>query len=87
MEEGVTFNIIYHVGRWLGRYPESFMKIKHDLAEKKIFPRWGWGWGGVGVFCKFKDRFKPIKKYKLSVFDESLVMGDLQLSRSPNYCM
>ena len=44
MENGVTFDIIDHVDRRLGRYPESLMKIQHDLAEKKLFPGRGWGW-------------------------------------------
>ena len=34
MEDRVIFDIIDHVDRWLGIYPESFMKIGHDLAEK-----------------------------------------------------
>ncbi len=62
LEDGVTFDIIYHVDRWLGRYPESLMKIRHDLAQKKLFSGGGLGWGGGwgGFFSKFKDRFKPI---------------------------
>ena len=54
------------VGRWLGRYPESLMKTRHGLAEKKLFPSWGgvgWGW----VFCMFKDPFKPISNIPLSL--------------------
>ena len=43
------FDIIDHVDRWLGRYPESLMNIRHDLAEKKLFP----GGGGVGVGVGF----------------------------------
>ena len=58
MEDGVIFEIIDHVGRWLGRYPESLMKIGHDLVEKKFVPGSGSGWGWV--FSMFKDRFKPI---------------------------
>ena len=44
-----------------------FLKIQYDLAEKKIIPDgvgyglWGWVWGLIGVYCKFKDRFKPTK--------------------------
>ena len=34
MEDGVTFDIIDHVDRWSGRYPESLIKILYDLAEK-----------------------------------------------------
>ena len=49
LEDGVTFDIIDHVDRLLGRYPESLMKIRHDLAEKKLFPGGGWGFGlGLG---------------------------------------
>ena len=64
-EDGIIFDIIDHVSRWLGRYPESLIKIGYDLAEKKFVPRsgWGWCWGvGVGFFSNFKDRFKLIKK-------------------------
>ncbi len=43
MKDGVTFDIVDHVDRWLGRYPESLMKIQHDLAEKRLFPRVGVG--------------------------------------------
>ncbi len=33
----------------IGRYPESFMKIRHDLAEKEFVPGVGLGWvGGFG---------------------------------------
>ena len=59
----VIFDTIDHIGRGLETYPESLMKIQNDFAEKKLFPggvgvRWG------GVFCKFKERFKPFKKLK-----------------------
>ena len=56
----VTFDIINQVDIWLRRYPESLVKIQHDLAKKKLFSRSGVV--GLGrVFCMFKDRFKPIK--------------------------
>ena len=61
LEEGFFFDIIDHVARWLGRYPISFMKIRHDMAEKKLVP--GWGWVG-GFSLKFKDQFKPINRQK-----------------------
>ena len=38
LEDGVTFDITDHVGRWVGRYPVGLMKIRHDLTEKKLFP-------------------------------------------------
>ena len=42
------------------------MKIRHDMAEKKLVP----GGGGVGVgwvaFVEFKDRFKPINNIFLA---------------------
>ena len=44
------------------------MNIRHDLAEKTLYPGGLWGCVGVGVgvglglvFSMFKDRFKPIK--------------------------
>ena len=46
------------------------MKIRHDMAEKKLVPG-GWGGnvvgvgvvvGGCVVLSKFKDRFKPINR-------------------------
>ena len=59
LKDGVIFDIIDPVGKRSGRYPESLMKIRHDMAEKKFVPSWGvrfggrgWGWGlelGVGV--------------------------------------
>ena len=57
MEDGVTFDIIDHVGSCLERYPESLMKIRYDLAEKKVNPRVVWRVGRVGwlVIVKFKD--------------------------------
>ena len=66
MKDSVIFDIIYHVGRWIGRYPVSLMKIGHDFAEKKFVPASGRGRVGVGwlVFSKFKDRFKPINMRK-----------------------
>ena len=36
----------------------SYIKIWHDMAEKKYVPG-----GLVGVFWKFKYRFKPIKSF------------------------
>ena len=57
LKDGIIFDIINHVGRWYGRYPESFMKIQHDMAEENVVPS-GVGW----VFSKIKDRFKQIKK-------------------------
>ena len=44
MKDGVIFDIIDYVGRLSGRYPRSLMKsdprslmkIRHDLAEKKV---------------------------------------------------
>ncbi len=36
LEDGVTFDIIDHVDRWLGRYLESLVKICHDLADKAL---------------------------------------------------
>ena len=61
LKDGIIFDIIYYVGGWSGRYPESFMKIWHDMAEKKLVP--GWGWVG-GFSLKFKDQFKPINRQK-----------------------
>ena len=55
--------MVDHVSRCLGRYPESLMKIGHDLAEKKFVPGLGLGSGRGWVFSKFKDRFKPIKSH------------------------
>ena len=50
LEDGVIFDIIDHVERWFGRYPESLVKIRHDFAEKKCVPgRVGVGSGRVGV--------------------------------------
>ncbi len=49
MEDGVTLDTIDHADGWLGRYPESLMKIRHDLAEKKLFPGGVGVWVGVGV--------------------------------------
>ena len=37
LEEGVIFDIMDHVSRWLGRYPESLVNIKHGLAVWPIF--------------------------------------------------
>ncbi len=47
------FDIIDHVDGWSGRYPESFIKIGHDLAKPELgawktlrVPDWrleGWG--------------------------------------------
>ena len=56
MEDGVTFDIIDYVDRWSGRYPESLMNIRIDLAEKNLFPvgvGWGGGGGGGGVGVGF----------------------------------
>ena len=33
LEDKVIFDIIDYIGRWIERYPESFMKIQHDLAD------------------------------------------------------
>ena len=38
--------------------PDIFMKIRHDLADKKLFP------GLELVFVEFKDRFKVIKSFR-----------------------
>ena len=64
MKDGIIFDIKDHVGRGLGRYPESLMKFGNDLAEKKFVPGSGSGLGvglGVGVFSKFKEWSKPFK--------------------------
>ena len=55
LEDGGPLYIIDHVGRWYGRYPESLMKIRHDMAEKKLVP------GGRWVLAKFKEWSKPFK--------------------------
>jgi len=34
LEGGVIFDIKDQVCRWLVRYPESLIKIRHDLVEK-----------------------------------------------------
>ena len=44
LKDGVISDILDHVGIWLGRYPEIFMKIRRDMAEKQFVPSW------VGVF-------------------------------------
>ena len=31
LEDGVIFDILNHVSRLLGRYPESLVKIRYDL--------------------------------------------------------
>ena len=49
----VLFDIKDYVGRVLGGYPESLMKIGHDLAEKKFVPGVGSGWGHVGSWPGF----------------------------------
>ena len=44
LKDGVIFYIIDHIGRWSGRYHESLMKIRHDLADWLHFGfRGGWG--------------------------------------------
>ena len=48
LKEGVIFEIIYHVGRWLGRYPESLMKTWHYMAENDLVPIGGGSMGGGG---------------------------------------
>ena len=53
LEDGVIFDIIDHVDRWLGRYSESLMSVQHDLAEKKLFPG-GVGWG-VGFSVSLRN--------------------------------
>ena len=61
----VLFDIKDCVGQVLGGYPESLMKIGHDLAEKKFVPGSGSGSGRVGsgrgwvVFSMFKEWSKP----------------------------
>ena len=34
LKDGIIFDIIDHIDSWYGRYPEIFIKIRHDLAEK-----------------------------------------------------
>ena len=61
LNDKVIFDIIDHVGRWSGRYPESLIKIGHDLADKKFVPGLGlglgvggWGWG-VGFSLSLRN--------------------------------
>ena len=42
LEEGVIFNIIDQVGRWLGKYPESLLKIQHDIVDCLHLGLGGW---------------------------------------------
>ena len=51
MEDGVMFDIKNYVDRWLGRSPELFVKIQHDLAEKTFIP--GQGWVGDQIVLGF----------------------------------
>ena len=44
LEDGVIFDIINHVSRSLGRYPESLMKIRQDLDMA-----WIWTWRTLRV--------------------------------------
>ena len=50
LNDGVIFDIIDPVGKRSGRYPESLMKIRHDMDEKSLSPVGGFGLvAGVGV--------------------------------------
>ena len=40
LKDGVIFDIIDHIDSWYGRYPEMFIKIRYDLAEKEEGRTW-----------------------------------------------